>query len=427
MEGFGSERMYKRQFLKWNWFKYDTKRLRAERSQAKNHVHVCNGKTKRRSQPRRQVHSLKDTSSLENESVEYGHAFIYCNANLLYLGTQSRHQEHLITTLRTFLAGSSEQDQIWRSTSKYQTMRFVGSDVYDELETAKLLFALDNPRAAGVVLRGTFRNLESYAKQSDDIALYWHLCFTIPAYLFDTTQNQLLKVYLDFLNGLTSVARGRPLARLLVLLHRVNSQHPRDFGNVIETLLSANAHYILQARGPKDFSTILAEFRLGFARDADFLPGLLAKFNDLHRDAVLEHGECSFEASSLKEQIEYLTLFGDYGSESNFQRCRGWCEGLFAANGPRVEDWSLRDREMFSHCQYLLFRHYSELEMKQAALDSLASALRGWEVHNGLKSMRTRVEMEYYLTQIGMKKEAQWIRDSVQQYIGWYDAGSYDT
>lgn len=301
-------------------------------------------------------------------------------------------------------------------------MLFVGSEIYDELETAKLLFALDNPRAAGVVLRGAFRNLESYARQSDDIALYWHLCFTIPAYLFDTAQRQLLNVYLGFLNGLVSVRTGRPLGRLLALLHQVNSEHPEDFGNVLGILLSANARFMSQIRGFQDFSTILAEFRLGFARDETFMPGPLAKFGELHQEAVQEHGKGSFEVSSLEEEIEYLTMFGEYGADSNVQHCHARCEGLIATNGTRIEDWSMRDREKFSHCQYLLFRHYSESGLQRTALDSLASALWGWEVHNSLKSMRTRVEMEYYLTRIGMMKEARWIRDSVEQYIALYES-----
>ncbi|KAF6828532.1 N1-acetylpolyamine oxidase [Colletotrichum musicola] len=421
---YATERMYKRQFIKWNWFKYETKRLRAERSRNGNNVHVCNGKTVRRSRPRVQTHPSKSAGSVERDFIQYEDASLNPNAGLLHLGTQSRHQEHLIITLRNFLAGSSEQDQVWGSTSRYQTMLFVGSEIYDELETAKLLFALDNSRAAGVVLRGAFRNLESYAKQSDDIALYWHLCFTIPAYLFDTAQSRLLNVHLDFLNGLVSVTSGRPLGRLLALLHQVNSEQPEDFGNVLGVLISANARFMSQIRGFQDFSTILAEFRLGFATDEKFMPELQAKFRELHQDAVQEYGKGSIEVSSLEEEIEYLVMFGEYDADSNMnvQHCRHRCEGLIATNGPRIEDWSLRDRERFSHCQYLLFRHYSESGLKHAALDSLASALRGWEVHNWLKSMRTRVEIEYYLTRIGMSTEARWIRDSVEQYVALYES-----
>ncbi|KAF6781884.1 hypothetical protein CSOJ01_16047 [Colletotrichum sojae] len=287
----------------------------------------------RRSRPRTQAHVLNVADSSEDKFIQYEDGCIYSHASVLHLGTQSQHQEHLIITLRGFLAGSSEQDQVWRSTSRYQTMSFVGSEIYDELETAKLLFALDNPRAAGV--------------------------------------------------------------RMLVSCRKFEDSRT---------------------------STILAEFRLGFATDETFMPGLQAKFRELHQEAIHEHGKGSVEVSSLEEEIEYLTMFGEYGADSNVQHCHSRCEELIAANGTCIEDWSLRDKERFSHCQYLLFRYYSESGLQQTALNSLASALWGWEGHNSLKSMRTRVEMEYYLTRIGMMKEARWIKESVEQDIALYEA-----
>ncbi|KAF6827572.1 N1-acetylpolyamine oxidase [Colletotrichum plurivorum] len=324
--------MYKRQFIKWNWFKYETKRLRAERSRTGNRLHVCNGKTMRRSRPRIQTHSSKVAGSSGRKFSQYQNASAFPATDLFHLGKQNRQQEHLIVTLRSFLAGSSEQDQVWRSTSKYQTMMFVGSEIYDELETAELLFALDNPRAAGVILRGAFRNLESYAKQSDDIASTG-TCASRSRPISSTRRR-------------VGFSTGRPLGRLLALLHQVNSEQPEGFGNILGILLSANARFMSQLRGFKDFSTILAEFRLGFATDETFLPGLQAKFRELYQEAVQEHGKGSIEVSSLEEEIEYLVMFGEYGADSNMnvQHCRYRCEGLIATNGPRIEYWPLRDR-----------------------------------------------------------------------------------
>ncbi|KAK1710860.1 Clr5 domain-containing protein [Colletotrichum acutatum] len=49
-----SERMYKRRFMKWEWFKYSTKRFQATSSKPGSKVEICKGKTTRQTRRHRQ-------------------------------------------------------------------------------------------------------------------------------------------------------------------------------------------------------------------------------------------------------------------------------------------------------------------------------------------------------------------------------------
>ncbi|GJC80444.1 hypothetical protein ColLi_03282 [Colletotrichum liriopes] len=51
---YATERMYKRQFSKWQWFKYQTKKLQTALLTPGNQAVMCEGKTSRRAASREQ-------------------------------------------------------------------------------------------------------------------------------------------------------------------------------------------------------------------------------------------------------------------------------------------------------------------------------------------------------------------------------------
>ncbi|KAF4816456.1 hypothetical protein CGCTS75_v012747 [Colletotrichum tropicale] len=55
-----SQRMYKRRFMKWEWFKYQTRRSQSTLSQPGSQGKTCHGKTTRQSGRRNTLQSFKN-------------------------------------------------------------------------------------------------------------------------------------------------------------------------------------------------------------------------------------------------------------------------------------------------------------------------------------------------------------------------------
>lgn len=182
--------MYKRQFLKWDWRKYNNKRGERGHFDGKSGQYRGRNPTCRR--PRRQ--QLGDWQTNGSAALAATSTSPFSQSlrlvteramprSMLHGSETDRWTEVLYASLYDLIRGSARQSPTWRNASKLTLIYAPGSvDVLLQFRLAMDQLGLGHMKYAGVALRQAFRDLDALAEE-DPCTVFQVLILEIPTLL----------------------------------------------------------------------------------------------------------------------------------------------------------------------------------------------------------------------------------------------------
>ena len=426
--------MYKGQFAKWKWTKYNkpnnTNSLKPSRPRIGKRKAASTALFSTASKVAKVAHSelqLTTHSHLETRSP-------------LHFNDDQNHIESSLRAYATLIASWAMHEESWLMTYDIQPscciQRFEPDhpSILQTLRSAQNHFLSGRIQQGGILLRKAFLGIEHAISRPGsgpagsglDLEALWDCCLAIPQLILTTGWTDLLHIFTSYLAQLTAVKlpSGHPISKIAFSLHRLARSHtpsactsPRQLLRLcsptpphspctshppspLEQYLTSAWHIWLNTfssiRGSHDSLTI--HLRRGFVTVLDTGPThptartLLADFSQGVARSLATRGEMATTARIL--QLEtllvrmYVPLFTAETAARTGQMLRGIEAKVVERNkGVGVEGWEYWDR-------YMLFSARFFLGAIAASQGESEEIVRGWRrkslgyEHDGVEEQR---------------------------------------
>lgn len=373
-----SDRMYKRQFEKWRWSKYYSKRhrtnLAAGLSVEKN---SCTRSYGTRRPPRRSVTPRQHATSAPPDPPDPGSV-----RALVHPNDVSRHLGSALTAVRYFLYGYAENDPRWWDASRFDNMATASWTLYETIFGA--LLHLDRGEVevevGGRQLRRAFGALDKLVTDLDS-AHFIQLCCYIPEVCIYYKRADIAGKLFCHVGALARLKLGsqHPLAAActslwkLLLCLRCGDGDAGGFGDGLKAVSQMwTATVGDMRRGPgawslPDRNALEARRRDLFirgARDADAaVLALVADYETLLCDAKREFGMHHDAALCLENEI--LDVQEDLDQPLDVRRHEQLSHKIaemYATRGGHgvrgIEGWEEHHQNIYVRCQERLCEYF---------------------------------------------------------------------
>ncbi|KAF4487538.1 hypothetical protein CGGC5_v005710 [Colletotrichum fructicola Nara gc5] len=294
-----TKRMYKRQFKRWDWKKYNTQSVQ-ESKETGRAIEMSQGQTTCR----------RPMRSKRNINIESAWAIRRCSSarvpttsatpstKLTCANGDDKRALQLFTSLRDLIHGTFRRDNAgWSS----ENLRFTGLPTTGRLLVSKMdqairLFESKHHKQGGIMLREAFRNLEDVMER-DAIEIYQVVLLYIPFYL-PGRYKDVTRAWLHHVMQMLSLKkRQNPISQLAKLLYLIHLNDAEYLGPALERLFSITADTYSQLRGTKDLSTLMAIVDLllarGDSKTSQESALAVEKLGSLVEEAAVQFGETS--------------------------------------------------------------------------------------------------------------------------------------
>ncbi|KAK4233936.1 hypothetical protein C8A03DRAFT_19079 [Achaetomium macrosporum] len=361
-------RMYKGQFAKWKWYKYN-----------KSGSHGAGKPTKSRTMKRRSARARAQrpfdlidmpepirTQSRQAVPLSQG----------LYLQHFSDEECQVESTLNTYAALIChwlESETPWRNDSQYHSASSppFGQQqlsVLQHVRAAQDHFLAGRVQRGGELLRAAFLRIESAVDSGLGVEAVWDCCLAVPQLALTHGWTDMLSIFSRYLHQLTSIKLrdGHPITRIAASLHKLSSSScfsPQNNNN--STTSSRNWQlemYVtrawqlwidssLRTRGARDDVTI--HLKRGYVTLLDpahpMTATLIADFVSGLQDSLAERG--AFATTSRILELEHLLarMFVPLFTPASARNAEGMLTGLRGRvegrnKGREVAEWAYMDR-----------------------------------------------------------------------------------
>ncbi|KAL0933435.1 uncharacterized protein CTRU02_212398 [Colletotrichum truncatum] len=425
---FATERMYKRQFLKWKWKKYNTKTLQDCLSNG-DALERSHGKTTCQRSARRNLSTIGP-----QRNGRFGHlARLFeqkqdpvIPSALLTYGT--RHDQltyGLFVSLRDLIYGTSRRDPCWAGREKFSIPESSAYGIDNLFRTATKFYSICDFLQAGATFRRAFYVLEDVI-DNEAINTFRVLFLDIP-YVIPT--DEIRGAYLCHISQLLDIKkREQPIAKIAMMLHRIHMEACEHIFEHLYQMHIIAADYFSEIRGRDDIQT------LDFAVDAallrpdannpQVLEYYLKMYDEILRNVIDQYGPLSAEALD----IEYWKLVSagylNLSFETLMELSNGFLPKLSAINNDgSLNTWSSSCLWLYSiaarHVSTAAFRSNdpdSGITWLERSVEALQFTVEV-EASEGTDTFETncaltqfRVELLDHLSELGRVQEADEIR-----------------
>jgi len=285
------EKMYKVQFKKWGWRKYQGK------------VPIEDDGAPGSSFPPKAHRSCI-------RRIRPGSTCLPIDTSVCHLDDVSSQNETIATVTRRFLLNAAECDPMWKRTSRFQLLS--PSDLGISADWYTALDALDeDPDLGWPMIRRRFLDLERLVETVSLPSLLGS-CFHIPRSLLFSNHKDILPIYLSHLEQLSRRKNpGHPVQLIATALRSIAEIGGHDDMRTV-LVLAANvwADTLTQTRGLLDRSGLMAAWDLirvsDLAKDTAVTARWCSDWEELYDLAILTHGKQSFGAIFLESDLECL-------------------------------------------------------------------------------------------------------------------------
>lgn len=411
--------MYKRQFIKWHWKKYNTKGATSHPGERPHGKFTC------RRPPRRQTtgSSHVERSTASHQVTQSASSI---SAILIHANTDDKTKHDLFAGLRDLIYGTSRRDPTWSQKGKLSLLHTAGDGVADLFRMAERLFKAGDFGQANATFRQCFCLLETSIR-SEPIDVYQALFFDIP-YRIPTAA--LLSVYLSHLHRLLNVKRmGEPIAIIARLMHQAHVR-ALQLTPIIRQMHNITADYYTEIRGKHDLASLEARMEAlrlhGIEKNPEKCQEIIQSFDGILTQTAERFGEFSEEVISV-ENWKIASAIGLTLTSSAFvQICEAHIARLHGANGSRQQcEWNVETLERYNHTKYYLYKFFMEsgdiepavvcLKESIAAAEYAAAKANDerWRSSSACQLLQDRLELVDCLYRIGKADEAKYVRASI--------------
>ncbi|KAK1966771.1 hypothetical protein LY78DRAFT_680694 [Colletotrichum sublineola] len=424
-------RMYKRQFSKWDWRKYNTKgrqrHSNSELAETRGEKTACIKRS-----TRQRVIGL--TNQGQNSSWR-GHTYHAASSDrkghqdpsipiLILFGNQcNRRTEEVYINLRDLVYGSARQCSAYKSCSKFEWLIETDHDVLGQFRLAYRLFKDKDFQKYGAVLRQAFRTVDLFTEMKS-CRIVQMLLLDVPYILLLQEQKAVLQLYLHYVSQMLSVAKpGEPLGLIMKSMHAIYVESPAQFTQSLAQVHDVLADCFMATRGTDDLSSLNARVEaLCFSRDFGVSTsdgeGILENYNHLLDEVIGAFGEDSQETIELEYCCIYdmRRLRSSQSIENLYQQ---HIRRLRRKNGTSWDDWSQTNLNYATFSLWNLARFYRDTGSFESSITCLEECIRmldhmvgkyGNTSGYGARAAEYRMDLIKVLTTLGRLDEASEVR-----------------
>ncbi|KAK3331391.1 hypothetical protein B0H66DRAFT_469031 [Apodospora peruviana] len=401
-------RMYKGQFAKWRWTKYN---------KSGNPSSSSNYKTKSRPSRRTSTalvgcamdHVAKPALPQSRRPPSQPAELL----RLLYQNEDTFQVESTLNAYSSYISKWSERETPWRSSLGFHDVMSQENSILQNFSIALAHFGNARTSLGGEVLRRAFLQIEDAVATGFDIQAIWDCCLAVPQLVLHLGWTDILLIFTRYLHKLTIVKMaGHPIAMIARNLYELSHRDPEQLKLYIDKGWKLWIDMVGRVRGDHDHVTI--HLKRGYVilmkPEQSIVKNLLNDFGESVQKSLVEYGQFSTTQRILElEQLlvrMYIPLFSDESSD----RARSMLSGVLARieqkpsnKGQPVNKWNYLDRYLFFSAYHFLasIADYNG-EYAQAAdyrRKSLASPKdQFW--------LQTALRLEEYLRSEGKEEEA---------------------
>jgi hypothetical protein len=383
-----SARMYKGQFAKWKWTKYNKTGKPGAITPAKSRVSKKKSLAARRSPVSTETRQLTPTQNPLSQHI--------------YLQYFSDEEWQVETTLNAYAALISnwcERETPWKTAQPCSPSN--SSDPLDpqhhsilqHVRAAQDHFLQGHPHHGGDMLRRAFLGIETALESSAGgglgVEALWDCCLAVPQLALTTGWTDILAIFARYLHQYTSIklSAHHPITKVAAALHSLSRSQPtttptgtahRQLEAFVSRAWSLWVDCVTRVRGRHDDVTI--HLKRGYVTLVDpshaMAGDILADFGLAVQESLRKRG--AFATTSRILELEnllvrmYVPLFTAQSACGVVGFCRGFAwrfEGMSGNRGRGVGEWDYMDRYLVFSANYFMasITEYGE-EGEKAAL-----------------------------------------------------------
>ncbi|KAH6855433.1 hypothetical protein B0I37DRAFT_423789 [Chaetomium sp. MPI-CAGE-AT-0009] len=218
-------RMYKGQFAKWRWTKYNKSGKPGSIKPTRSRVAKKNTTT-RNWKPSAQAGEMWELIPVQAQHL----ASLSQHAHLQYLTDEERRVETTLSAYAALISHWSERETPWRTVSDqppnfcelFQPRRY---SILQHVRSAHDCFLAGQPQQGGDMLRRAFLGIESAVENGVDMEALWDCCLAVPHLVLTTGWTDMLAIFTRYLHQYTTIKlqSHHPLTHIAGSLHRLST------------------------------------------------------------------------------------------------------------------------------------------------------------------------------------------------------------
>lgn len=277
--------MYKAQFARWGWSKYNCKRMRRDISSGKA-VEKSAGKSCHRIKRQRGSKAVKGKSSsqasrsLEDSAVLPGNTVVtipitttttiptnrkpsgpqlsISSYQIAHANDSSRFVQAILSDIRGHVYSFFHQKPDWQKSPGTSLIAAYNYAFYDSFRIALDSFLKNEHFNGGEILRQAFVEVEG-AIQTDYSSTFYFFFIDLPDLFTYYGRHDILVILLQHINRLTAVSlRGKIIGAGFAGLHGLARSDPASLRHYVAAASGLWCDLLQELRGPSDRSTLLA-------------------------------------------------------------------------------------------------------------------------------------------------------------------------
>ncbi|EQB52915.1 hypothetical protein CGLO_07426 [Colletotrichum gloeosporioides Cg-14] len=294
-----TKRMYKRQFKRWDWKKYNTQSVQ-ESKETGRVIEMSQGQTTCR-RPMRNKRNINIESAWaigKRSSARVPTASVTPPTKLSCANGDEKRTLQLFISLRDLIHRTFRRDNAgWSSGElRFTGLPSTGRLLVSQMDQAIRLFESKHHKQGGMMLREVFRNLEDVMKR-DAIEIYQVVLLYIPFYIPGRYED-VTRAWLHYVSQMLSLMKRQdPISQLAQLLYLIHLNDAERLAPALERLFSITADTYTEFRGTKDLSAISATIELLLVnRNSGTLQKstiIIQELGSLVEEAAAQFGETS--------------------------------------------------------------------------------------------------------------------------------------
>lgn len=347
--------MYKRQFSKWHWRKYNAKGYWDSHFNG-DQVETPSSRAKCK-RPRRKQSKNGAARNNTDGSLEASYHGQFLSSTFTYGNRVDSSISELFVELRDLICGNNRRNPDWSKSGRFVILPRTGQHVGRLLNHASYLYRTNNHCASGAALRRAFILLEELTK-NEAIDTYRALFFDIP---YDVPE-AVLETYFGHLSRLLSINRAcEPIARMAMMLERLSREARTHLFSVLGRMHDIQADLYEEIRGENDLNSLEARFeslalsdRCG-AKPAEGHARFLARYDAVVKETASSFGPCSSEVLAVEQRQVLAATELSVEHHVRHELCERHHRRLLDAHGSMaLERWSATSLYQFCRVSWRL-------------------------------------------------------------------------
>lgn len=435
--------MYKTQFNKWGWSKYNSKRLHRNLSSGRA-VQKPSGKSCRRPPRSNRTHAVMPSTIPKKARVAHSQAAgtqdgggpstamvrrgpyredLHAMTRLQHGTNGQFYIERVLCEIQDHVHWFHAQKDEWRFIPGVDLIGVYNYRAYDTFRSAFDHFIRNEHEIGGELLRHAFVQVEEMV-QTDTSGSFYGLFVELPDLLLHFKRVDILQILLKHINKLAPIkTRNKSLSHIFLILQSIVNMEPEQLAHYVESASGLWMNMLRQLRGEMDRSTLMAKrnyFRHTRNLDEWRVKQLVGEYEYLRgRAQAMSAGDWNSTLRHLEDiTLSIMHNHGVYSRDfvARSENLNARLEAKYEGKDLPKEHWDVLDRNILSNSLDRMATYYRRVGDAARAERCAAKAREGWQ-----HGPTWQFEVESLLSKAGRGDEAEKISWTRLEGVYWME------